>query len=171
MSQESGIRRLIPIDATALMTLRVAALRSAPLAFGSSPTDDRLRSREFVDGMLNDSLQQAVFGWFETGQLAGMVGVQKESRAKERHKASLWGMYVSPAARRKGIGRALLDNAIAHAAAWPDVRQLHLSVTDAACEARLLYEASGFRCWGQEPRALAWQGGFVDEIHMVLEIR
>jgi RimJ/RimL family protein N-acetyltransferase len=47
---------------------------------------------------------------------------------------------------------------------------LHLGVTDAAVSARRLYEAAGFRSWGREPRALQWEGRFVDEFHLVLDL-
>ena len=41
-------------------------------------------------------------------------------------------------------------------------------VTDAAPEARQLYESAGFREWGVEPRALGQDGQYVTERHMVL---
>ena len=100
----------------------------------------------------------------------GMVGVIRAARVKVRHKASLWGMYVSPRARGQGAGRALLDAAIGQVRAWPGVEQLELGVTDVAVAARTLYEAAGFRIWGREPRALQWEGRFVDELHLVLDV-
>jgi RimJ/RimL family protein N-acetyltransferase len=53
---------------------------------------------------------------------------------------------------------------------WPGVRQVHLSVTDAAPEARRLYESAGFREWGVEPRSLEAEGRSVSERHLVLEL-
>lgn len=140
------------------------------MAFGASVDDDRGLSLEFVRASLADSREQAVFGCFEGENLRGMAGVIRSSRLKQRHKASLWGMYVSPQARGKGAGRALLEAAIDQARAWPGVQQLHLGVTDAAVAARKLYEAAGFRIWGREPRALQWAGLFVDELHLVLDL-
>ena len=79
-------------------------------------------------------------------------------------------MYVSAAARRRGVGRALLDAAVKQARAW-GLEQVQLSVTDAAPEAKRMYEAAGFKSWGHQPRTLAWRGHFVDESHMVLDLR
>lgn len=169
MSGGSKIRQLRPEDAAALVALRREALESHPLAFGASTDDDRALSLEFVRTSLADP-EQAVFGCFEGEKLIGMVGVIRATRVKIRHKAHLWGMYVSPRAREKGAGRALLEAAIEQARAWPGVDQLHLGVTDAAVAARRLYEAAGFRIWGQEPRALQWEGRFVDEFHLVLDV-
>ncbi len=170
MSAESNIRRLRPEDATALVALRRDALDNDPLAFGASTTDDRGLSLEFVRSVLADEDEQAVFGHFDGSNLTGMVGVLRAAAVKRRHRADIWGMYVAPHARTKGVGRMLLDAAIEHARAWPTVEQLHLSVTDSAVAARRLYETAGFQLWGREPRALQWAGRFVDEFHLVLEL-
>jgi GNAT superfamily N-acetyltransferase len=112
-----------------------------------------------------------VFGALAGDELCGMVGIIREAGAKERHRARIWGMYVAPPQRRRGLARALLQAAIDHARAWPDVDQLILSVTEAADPARRLYESAGFRVWGREPRALCWQGRFFDEDHLALDLR
>jgi ribosomal protein S18 acetylase RimI-like enzyme len=170
MGMDLDIRRIGAADAALLVALRREALENNPLAFGASTEDDYSLSLERVRAFLADPQEQAVFGQFEGGVLAGMVGVRRESRLKRRHKAHIWGMYVAPRARGKGAGRALLAAAIAQARAWPGVEQLQLSVTDAADTARRMYEAAGFRAWGHEPRALHWEGCFVDELHLVLEL-
>jgi GNAT superfamily N-acetyltransferase len=77
-------------------------------------------------------------------------------------------MYVIPSVRRRGVGRMLLEALVAEARKWPDVRQLHLSVTEVAAEARRLYESAGFVEWGREPRSLQWAGDFTDETHLAL---
>jgi RimJ/RimL family protein N-acetyltransferase len=170
MESDFSIRRLRTEDAPALMVLRREALETEPLAFGSSPVDDRANSPGFVQAMLSDVQEQAVFGCFDaSGRLIGMIGVVRASRIKERHKAQIWGMYLQ--ARGKGLGRALLSAAIHHARTWPEIEQLHLCVTDAAVAARSLYESAGFRCWGCEPRALAWEGRFVDDFHLLMDLR
>ena len=170
MSLDLNIRRLRPGDTAALVSLRREALENHPLAFGASIGDDRGLSAEFVRTALADDQEQAVFGQFEGTSLTGMVGVMREPKVKRRHRALIWGMYVAPHARERGVGRGLLEAAIAHARAWPGVDQVHLSVTDTAVPARKLYEAAGFRSWGREPLALSWEGRFVDELHFVLDL-
>jgi ribosomal protein S18 acetylase RimI-like enzyme len=165
-----NVRRLRPEDATALVALRRQALESHPLAFSASVDDDRGLSLELVRTDLADDQEQAAFGHFDAGHLTGMVGVVRESRVKRRHRAHVWGMYVAPNVRRRGVGRALLAAAVARARAWPGVDQVHLSVTDDAGPAMRLYTAAGFRSWGREPRALQWEGRFVDDYHLVLEL-
>jgi ribosomal protein S18 acetylase RimI-like enzyme len=99
-----------------------------------------------------------------------MVGILRASNMKERHKAQIWGMYVTSACRRKGVGSALLDAAIEQAKRWSGISQVHLSVTEAAADAKRLYERAGFQQWGREPRALCVDGRFVDELHFVLRL-
>jgi GNAT superfamily N-acetyltransferase len=163
-------RRLRPEDAESLVALRREALEGDPLAFAATIEDDRGLSLEFVRAALADDAEQAVFGQFEGAHLIGMLGVIRESKVKRRHVALIWGLYVAPRARRKGVGRALLAAAIEHARTWFAVDQLQLSVSDTAAAARRLYEATGFRCWGREARALQWEGRFVDELHLVLDL-
>jgi ribosomal protein S18 acetylase RimI-like enzyme len=162
------IRRLRPEDGEALVALRREALESHPLAFGSAVGEDRGLSLELVRASLADPDEQAVFGCFEGDHLAGMVGVRRDSGVKRRHRTYIWGMYVAPGARGKGAGRALLEAAVEQARAWPGIGQVRLSVTDPAIAAWKLYESVGFQAWGREPRALQWEGRFVDEIHLVL---
>lgn len=91
-------------------------------------------------------------------------------KLKARHRALLWGMYVTPAARGRGVGAAILRAAIDCARSWAGIVQVHLSVTEASKEASRLYTSAGFREWGVEPRALHWDGRFIAEHHMVLEL-
>jgi ribosomal protein S18 acetylase RimI-like enzyme len=144
------------------MALRREALEAAH-------EDDIGLDPEFTRRSLANATEQALFGYFEDDRLRGMVGLVRASKVKQRHTAMIWGMYVSAEARRRGAGRALLDAAVNLARAW-GVSQVQLSVTEAAPAAKRMYEAAGFKDWGRQPRALGWQGRFVDEDHMVLEL-
>ena len=166
----TDVRQLAPADAEALIVLRREALERDPLAFGASPADDRGLDLAFVRHALASS-EQAVFGRLDGGVLVGMVGVVRDTQLKRRHRAQVWGMYVAPPARRLGVGSALLAAVVRHARTWTEVEQLCLSVTDVADDARRLYERSGFRLWGREPRALRWEGQLVDELRYVLDLR
>ncbi len=159
------VRRLVESDATAYFELRGEALEREPFAFGSSPDDDRFRSVEAVREMLRDP-SHLVIGAF-TPELAGAVGVRREMRAKLRHKAVLWGMYVRADSRRQGLGRRLVEEAI-RVAREDGVVQLHLTATERAAAARTLYESLGFVVWGVEPSGLRVQGQDLAEYHMVL---
>ena len=164
------IRPLSPDDADALIRLRREALESHPLAFWSSPEDDKGLSLDFVRESLAEEREGVVLGVLSGAELVGMLGVTRYTKRKRRHIADIWSMYVAPRARRRGAGRGLLEAAIEHARAWPDVEQLHLGVSESAVEAHRLYESAGFREWGREPRAFQWEGRFVDMIYLMLDL-
>ena len=163
------IRRLDVSDAPAFVKLRAEALEAEPLSFGASPSDDVGLKLDSVRVFLADREAQAVFGQFDGADLHGSVGLARSGKVKQRHKATIWGMYVQPGWRSKGVGRALLDAAVAQSREWK-IDQVQLCVTDAAPAARRLYEAAGFREWGRESRSLCWNGRCVDEYHLVLHL-
>lgn len=165
------VRRLGPADAAALLALRREALETDPVAFSASPADDRHRTVEAVRESLEPGRRAAVLGAFDGASLAGMAGVVQAQGAKRAHKALVWGMYVTPRLRGRGLGARLLEAAIAQAREWPEVEQVQLGVTESAAIARRLYESAGFREWGREPGAVKWEGRHHDALHLVLELR
>lgn len=170
MSNRWIVRRLGPEEANDLAELRREALDSEPMAFGSTAETDRFGTVQAVQELLAQGDDNVVFGLVQGQDLLGMTGIYHSTRGKERHKANIWGMYVRPEARRRGGARGLLDAAVEWARQWPDVIQVHLSVTDDAEAAHHLYLAAGFTQWGSEPRALCWEGDYTNERHLVLHL-
>jgi ribosomal protein S18 acetylase RimI-like enzyme len=108
----------------------------------------------------------AMWGAFVGGALAGGIGLMRERRLKNRHKADIVAMYVLPEYARRGIGRALLDHAIAYARD-AGIEQLTLTVTQGNAAARELYAAAGFVSFGVEPRAIKVVDQYFAKEHMV----
>jgi ribosomal protein S18 acetylase RimI-like enzyme len=166
------IRVLGEGDAAALRTLRLRALRDEPDAFFSSYdveaaepeslTRDRLRQ---FDG----ARDAGVLGAFVDGALVGMLGILRERHVKASHRVTLWGMYVAPEARRRGVAGALLDTAIARLRA-AGMEQAHLAVSATAHVARRLYERRGFGVVGTLEGAMKDGERYIDEDLMVLHI-
>jgi len=157
-------------DAAALFELRRQALHDSPFAFSASPEDDVWSSVDAVRARLQPSTDAIVFGAIED-RLAGMVGMTRFARVKERHKAYIWSVFVRPEYRGRGIAFQLLQAAIAHARTMPGVDVLQLSVNETTPAAQSVYEKCGFVVWGVEPDGLRHAGRSTSERHMSLDLR
>jgi RimJ/RimL family protein N-acetyltransferase len=163
------LRRLDPDDAVAYRTLRLRGLSEHPDAFTSSHAEENERPLAVTARRIAPDSPDWVFGAFVGGELAGVVGLAREPRAKNRHKADVFGMYVAPEHAKRGIGGELMRNAIGAARALPGLEQLVLTVTETNVAARTLYEKFGFRSFGVEPRAIRVNDDvYYDKNHMIL---
>lgn len=164
------IRELRDDDAQEYAELRREALLESPLAFASSPADDVASSPEAVRELLRRTPESVIIGAFRK-HLIGAVGLHRDRHLKSSHKVHLWGMYVVPSHRRRGVASELLEAALRHARALPGVSWIHLTVSSAAPGAQRLYERAGFRVWGTEPDALRHNGETVVDYHMAMHLK
>jgi len=160
------LRRLERDDAATYRQLRLEALERHPDAFGASPADEWQMS---IDDMADRLARSVVFGAFDGAGLEGVAGWYRMGGDKLAHRGALWGMYVRPQARGRGMGEALVCRVIDDAR--DNVEQLHLTVAAHNVAARRLYEMTGFATYGVEPRALKVGDEYVDEIMMVCLLR
>lgn len=169
------IRRLTEADAALFWAVRLRALRDNPEAFGRSYEESRDRPLADVARVLREeaaSPDDFTLGAFATadGSLVGLAGFRRHQGRKERHKGDVWGVYVTPEARGRGAGRALLEELIARARALPGLEQIHLTVVSINEPACHLYRALGFARYGTEPRALRLGDRYLDEDLMILRL-
>jgi ribosomal protein S18 acetylase RimI-like enzyme len=122
-------------------TLRIAALKDAPDAFGDTVEQAQLRSDEEWRKSLTHPEERLLVAEIDSG-LVGMARVRSDEDDPER--AGLYSMWVAPDARRKGVGRALIDDAIRWAA-QNGVFSLWLCVTQGNEPAKSLYRSFGFK--------------------------
>ncbi len=166
------IRLLTEDDTEALWNLRLRALQDNPEAFGSTYEETLQRGKESFRQRLRQPHAETFFiGAFEEESLMGMVGFFRESGTKDQHKGYIISMYTAPEQRGRGIGKALLAEAIAQARKIPGVDQLLLAVVTTNTAARQLYRSLGFEVYGLEPRALKYGDQYWDEELMILRLR
>jgi len=162
------IRILTADDASAFSSLRLAALEGEASAFSSSAEEHRTLSLGEVRATLSpDPKNSFVVGACDGEQLVGTAGFYREKGLKTRHKGRVWGVYVTPGERGKGVGRAILELLLERAAALIGVEQTGLSVTTTQTAAIALYRSLGFESWGCEPKALKIADRYIDEEYMV----
>ena len=156
-----NIRPLNRTDAAIFHALRLDALMESPEAFGATYEEEVLLSLDVVADRIDQiqvEPQRVVFGAVEGEAILGIVGCMQESRIKSRHKAVVWGCYVHPSARGRGLGGELLSHLIAHVAQWDHVDALTLTVVTRAEAARALYRSVGFTVFGKELDGLREHG-------------
>jgi RimJ/RimL family protein N-acetyltransferase len=165
------IAKLRAEDIARYRALMLHAYAAAPDAFTSTPEERAAQSEAWWLARMADpkGLSQA-FGAFTGEELVGTVTIEFSAKPKTLHKAHLIGMFVKESARGLGAGRALVDAALAAAAARPGVQVVTLTVTDGNESAIKLYEACGFKSFGVEPMAIATPSGFKSKVHMWLQI-
>ena len=132
------VREAGPDDWAILREIRLAALRDAPQAFGSSYQ----REAGFTEEQWRQRINVRSVTFFahldENAVPAGIAGVWVDDGA-----ADLVSMWVRPDVRRRGVGAAL----VTAAAGWAKARDhdtFFLWVTELNASARRLYEHYGF---------------------------
>ena len=166
MSERYRVRRLTPSDVARYIELRREMLADTPVAFLGDLSDDECLEEEIMVGRLADDSSPLLCAVDEHDAFCATAGLYRETRAKLRHRCTIWGVYTRPAHRRRGLSRRVLEAAIEHARGLEGVEVLQLSVSAEAPGARRLYESLGFTAWGREPRAMQVPGRQVDEVHM-----
>lgn len=104
------------------------------------------------------------------GRPAGLVAIAAPTPlASNRHVLEICLLAVEPARQGHGIGRALVDAAIAEARAR-GARRLTLRVLETNSRARLLYEAAGFEVEGVLRGEFLLTGRYVDDLLMARDL-
>jgi len=104
-------------------------------------------------------------------EMVGAITCEREPRQKVRHIAHIVGMMVSDKAQGRGVGRALLSQALNLLRGELGLELVTLSVTSDNLAAVRLYEACGFSRYGHLPRAIRLpNGALLDKDLMVLTL-
>jgi ribosomal protein S18 acetylase RimI-like enzyme len=156
------IRRLGAEDAGDYRAIRLAALQGDAAAFGSTYAAEVGRTLDEFAQRLGTS---TVYGAYTDGGIVGIAGFKSYEGARERHKAFVWGTYVRPELRGRGVARALMEAVLEGARGV--VEQLTLAVAKENLAALALYRELGFKVYGTEPRALKSADGYTDDVLMV----
>ena len=162
-----SVRQLANSDASRYRDLMLDAYENFSEAFTSTANERRGKSLSWWEERIaSDDGTSVVFGAFDGDELIGTAGIEYETRDKTKHKSLLFGMFVRPAYRGHGIGRALIDAALGHARSRPGALVMLLSLTGGNAAAQRLYESCGFATFGVEPMGLCIDGAFRAKVHM-----
>jgi len=166
-----NIRLLDVVDAQLYSEVRLRALKNDPDSFGSTFEQEASRPLGNFIERIQHTKDQFTFGCFDDTALVGIVNFARENRLKTAHKGNIYGMYIEPQHRRRGLGKALLLALIEKATIECEgLEQIHLMVVSKNESAKRLYTTLGFEVYGVEPHALKFDGHYYDEDLMVLRL-
>ena len=165
-----AIRRVTPADAAAtaeyMRALRaeVAAGRLDTVPWRQPLTAEQ--QGEFLE-KFDANPHAAMFAAFDGEAVVGLIDIVGGQRDFDRHSGTL-GISVAPDWRGRGLGRALMEAAIAEARSWPGFCRIELIVVSWNTPAIALYESLGFRLEGRKRKAVNFRGRPEDEFLMAL---
>lgn len=142
-------------------SLRLRALKDDPQAFGRSYAEEASYSDEKWQEKTNDTVLFASDG----KNLIGVMGTYQSDVDKENKTANVFGVYVAPEFRGKGISKMLMQALIDELKSNTSISKLKLKVNKNQLSAVKLYEAFGFKTIKEE-KALLGDGNYYDEYLM-----
>ena len=158
------LRRAVPGDAHALVALAEdVGAEDGRWILGSGMWRSVSDERRYLRTVQRHS-DAAVFVAEDDGEVVARLSLSRDPHPASRHVADL-GLMVASAHRRRGVGRALLEEAVAWARG-AGIRKLELHVFPWNEPALALYEAFGFEREGLRRRHYLRDGEEVDAVLM-----
>ena len=157
------IRQLDIHDANDFRTIRLSGLQNSPEMFGSTYAVESKRPLALFAERIEKSV---IFAAYHEQKIVGVIIFLQESGLKSAYKANIYGFYIEPQFRNRGIANQLLQ-AVIHFA-QQHVEQIMLSVVSDNNLAIALYKKHGFQTYGIELRAMKNDAGYQDDVLMVL---
>jgi RimJ/RimL family protein N-acetyltransferase len=162
------VRRADPGDAQALVELAEEVGREeGRWILTSSGWRSVAEERRYLKAVQRHA-DAAVYVVEDDGRIVGRLSLSRDPHPSSQHVADL-GLMVAAEYRRRGIGRALLDEAVRWAQTSGD-RKLELHVFPWNEPALNLYESFGFEREGLRKGHYARDGEYVDAILMAYHL-
>lgn len=142
--------------------VRLEALQKDPIAFASSYEEEKgLPEKEWKRKM-----KRTIFA-VSQNNIVGMISYNYQQKKKLQHIANIYGVYVTREFRKQGIGKKLLEAALAEILKNKNIIKICLGVMKDQKEAVALYKKIGFTVVGDFKKDLRVKNRFYD--HLVME--
>lgn len=171
MEAQLSIRPLEIVDFAPFLEIQREALLQSPEVFGSDyewfESLSILSKEQRFEKYMNFPYQYILGAFAGDGTIAGMIGFTSDTKPKVRHKGQLWGLFVQPQYRGKGLATQLILSVLDTAHSVLDIEQVQLAVSTQNEASYGLYLRLGFTVFGTELHAMKIGASYVDEYHMV----
>lgn len=171
------IRKLTKDNAREFWKLRFRALREDGDAFGATYEEEIKKPMQSLIEIFNNNYIKPINNNFILGafndenKIIGVIGLYRETRIKLKHKATIWGMYIIPEYRRKGVAKELITELINISKTMEELEQLNLAVVSSNIKAIKLYNTLEFVTYGKEKNAIKSNNKYYDEDYMVYFVK
>ena len=166
MSAGVSIKNLGPTDGGIYRALMLRGYSEHDSAFTSTFEERAGKAVDWWTRRLQDPTSVTLGAFDLADALIGTVRLEAFQRVRERHKIQLTAMYVMKDYAGKGVGRRLLDEALAESRKMNGIELMNLTVTADNLPAVRLYSKVGFQSFGRESRAIRTVAGYLDKLHM-----
>lgn len=120
------IRQFKPEEWQTYKAVRLKALESDPRFFSASFDESRgLPDQKWQEDLLSPDI--AVFGVFRHGDVIGLTGIAIDRNDPAKETAKLWGSWLEPQWRGKGLSRKIYETRLNWAKARPPVKRVTVS--------------------------------------------
>ena len=141
--------------------LRLESLKKEPLAYGSSYEE----TKDALEEHWRDRIKNVLFA-LDQDKPVGMIVYVRETMIKSKHIANIYGVYVAEEYRGRGVGKKLMDAALARIKEDHVIIKVKLTVNPVHKAAVKLYRNFGFKVTGKLKKELYFDGRFYDELVM-----
>ncbi len=166
MTAGISIKKLGQTEGGSYRALMLRAYSEHDTAFTSTFEERAGKPVEWWTKRLQDPTSVTLGAFDVTDSLIGTVRLEAYQRVRERHKIQLSAMYVMKDHAGSGVGRRLLDEALAETRKLNGIEIMNLTVTADNLPAVRLYSKLGFQTFGRETRAVKASQGYLDKLHM-----
>jgi RimJ/RimL family protein N-acetyltransferase len=120
------IRPFKPEEWDAYKTIRLKALDTDPRSFGESLSEAKAKPDDHYKERVSNP-NGALFGIFHNADLIGVTGIVVDKDDPSGATAKLWGSWLEPSWRGKGLSRKMYEARINWAKAQPGVKRVIVS--------------------------------------------
>jgi len=163
-----NVVELKPENSHEYLDLRKASEIELPQYVGPSAERELMSGNDGIAKIMAsyESEGTIIFGAFLEETLVGVLAISRRLSPKFKHRAFIWGMYISSEYRKLKVGELLLTHVQHWAKSHLEVNVLWLQVTESNFPAISFYKKHGFAIYGTEPHALYTQGEYHDVHYM-----
>jgi RimJ/RimL family protein N-acetyltransferase len=141
--------------------LRLEALKNEPVAFSSSYEEEQ----PIAETVWRTRIENALFA-IENNKLVGMAGFIRYNHLKTNHVSEIFGVYVRPEYRNRGIGKQLITAIIEEIKNTKGISKIRIGVNPTQKAAEHIYKKFGFKKVGLLKNDMRVNGKFYDELWM-----